>query len=469
MNKQSLLQFAIENPGIVLLFGIMIGLYLLEELYLKPSSKPGYKKKTRNKLDPTLKISDRKSASGIIFGTPKKGNKNKVLYSPAEAEGHVLVVGGSGMGKTSCLLIPTIRSWGLDNPKNTCFVIDISGDINPNCNIPNKVIYAPRNPNSTPYNIFGFIDSLPSREEQILALDKLSELIVGVTDEGATDAGNYYKSQGLNMLQAALIAYYYQGLDFINICNKINKLSYNNLMNDIDNSGIEEAIKRIDSFAGTDEMLGANAKQTLCKQISLFIRDPYICKNIRRPKPNEIAFEPSLIEDHNCFIMIPDEDLNYYRQLTQVLTAQTLNYFKGRPLDSDHTILMALDEASSLGAIQLKEPLQKYRKHKIRLLVLLQSLADIDITWGRDEKASMMSNFRYKVVLESSEPNEQDYWARAIGNETQISKSQTKNTITESERKDFIIEPSELANMGDNLLLRFKGGYRVLKKNPYYK
>ena len=246
-------------------------------------------------------------------------------------------------------------------------------------------------------------------------------------------------------------------------------LGYNNLLNEIDYSKNRAAITRIESFVGTDDMLGANSMQNLVKQLSLFIRDPYLCQNIRRPKDGEVAFEPSIIEDHNCFIIIPDEDLRYYRQLTQVLTAQTLNYFKGRPLDSGHTILMALDEASSLGSIDIKEPLQKYRKRKIRIMMLVQSLVDIDITWGHDEKASMMANFKYKVILEASEPNEQEYWARAIGNEIQLTKSRTGDRITETEHKDYIIEPSELANMGDNLLLRYKGGYRILKKKPYYK
>ena len=59
-------------------------------------------------------------ARGILFG--KK--LSLLAYSPEQDEGHILVMGPSGTGKTSALLIPTLRSW-----QGTALVVDISGDI----------------------------------------------------------------------------------------------------------------------------------------------------------------------------------------------------------------------------------------------------------------------------------------------------------------------------------------------------
>ena len=67
-----------------------------------------------------LKRTSKSKAKGIIFG--KQGLS--LVYSPTQQEGHVAVFGGSGLGKTSALLIPTLRSWS-----GTSFTIDISGDI----------------------------------------------------------------------------------------------------------------------------------------------------------------------------------------------------------------------------------------------------------------------------------------------------------------------------------------------------
>lgn len=465
MKLQNVLMFLLENTQLTTLGAVFIGIKVLDEMYFKPATKPGSQKK-KNKKDRTLKCGKIENVSGIFFGESSK--KGKYIFSPAEAEGHVLVTGGSGSGKTSCILINTLRSWAKNNTKNTIFCIDISGDIEPNCDIPNKLVYEPRNPNSLPYNIFGYIDGLPTDDEKVLALDKLAEQIVGITEEGATDAGSYYKDSALALFQGILIAYYFDGKDFIEICSTINKNNCYELLNDITTLSNEEAESRIEDLLPLEDIILANIKQTLGRKISIFLRDPYLKKNIRRPVDGELAFEPEAIETYNCFINIPDEDLTYYRQLTQVLTSQTLNFFKGRRLNAESTILMALDECASLGTIDIKEPLQKYRKRRIRLLILVQALTDIDINWGSNEKKSLISNFKYRVCLEASEPDEQEYWARMVGNNKNLYKSVTKDTLTISEHKDYIIEPSELENMGNKFLLRYTGGYEILKKKPYY-
>ncbi len=45
-------------------------------------------------------------------------------------------MGPSGTGKTSALLIPTLRSW-----QGTALVVDISGDISANVHTENKIIF----------------------------------------------------------------------------------------------------------------------------------------------------------------------------------------------------------------------------------------------------------------------------------------------------------------------------------------
>ena len=49
----------------------------------------------------------KEKAQGVLLGK-KVG---LLAYSPEQDEGHILVMGPSGTGKTSALLIPTLRSW----------------------------------------------------------------------------------------------------------------------------------------------------------------------------------------------------------------------------------------------------------------------------------------------------------------------------------------------------------------------
>mgnify|MGYP000850872928 CR=1 FL=1 len=73
----------------------------------------------------------KEKAQGVLLG--KKFGL--MAYSPEQDEGHILVMGPSGTGKTSALLIPTLRSW-----QGTALVVDISGDISANVQTENKII-----------------------------------------------------------------------------------------------------------------------------------------------------------------------------------------------------------------------------------------------------------------------------------------------------------------------------------------
>lgn len=58
--------------------------------------------------------------SGMVFGKIK----NKYVTKKEKEDGHALVIGGAGTGKSSCVAIPTLMSW-----KHRAFVIDIKGEL----------------------------------------------------------------------------------------------------------------------------------------------------------------------------------------------------------------------------------------------------------------------------------------------------------------------------------------------------
>lgn len=91
-----------------------------------------------------------KAPNGFTFGL--LGGKK--VYLPCDGEGHIAIFGGSGQGKTSALLIPSLRVW-----QGPFFCIDISGDISKNVPGEKKVLLAPDDPeHSVIYNVFDEID-----------------------------------------------------------------------------------------------------------------------------------------------------------------------------------------------------------------------------------------------------------------------------------------------------------------------
>ncbi len=111
-------------------------------------------------------------------------------------------------------------------------------------------------------------------------------------------------------------------------------------------------------------------------------------------------------------------------------------------------------------------------------MLLTQNLADIDILYGHDMTRSILSNLRFKVLLGGlAEPDSQKYFADLIGTKEVKKKSVSHGdhtTHTESESREYIIEPADLDRQGKDTVILiysegFGAGYLLLKKNFYFK
>ena len=147
-------------------------------------------------------------AQGVLLGK-KYG---QLAYSPEQDEGHILVMGPSGTGKTSALLIPTLRSW-----QGTALVVDISGDISANVHTENKIIFDPTAADCIPYDVFASIDAAPDDTERQERLEQLAYLLLP-DKANDSEAGVFFTKNGRKMITAALICYYSMGWGFIEIC-----------------------------------------------------------------------------------------------------------------------------------------------------------------------------------------------------------------------------------------------------------
>lgn len=439
---------------------LMIAVLFVLKLYFAGYI-PGQKRKQ------PFKTTSLNSADGLIFGKKRFG---KVVYSPASDEGHCAVFGGSGTGKTSSILIPTLRHWS-----GTSLTIDISGDISSHVDCPNKLIYEPGNPASAPYNVFSLIDASEDTDEQNEILEQLAFLIMP-EQENANANAKYFLDGGRNILSAALIAFYHTGADFVEICRIILGNSYLDLFKLITDTANETAKFYISNFYGNSEQNVSGCKQTCDMSIKLFAVNKKVANSIRRPISGEAAFSPESIETHNVFVLVPDDKRSVYSPLLHIITSQVLSYFSARSNKSKNNILLCLDEFASLGKLEITDALRKLRKKHIRILILTQNLSDIEDIYGRGSYKSMLSNFKYMVLLGIGETETQEYFAKLIGREDKRKESSTSAgtfggqiSRTSSTEKDYIIQPADLNRLGDSLILLHPNGYTKLRKAYYYK
>ena len=423
------------------------------------------------KIKSQLKKASKDKAHGIIFGQ----RRGKRVFSPENAEQHVGVFSASGTGKTASIGIPTLRTW-----HGTSFVIDISGDIEKNCsNVQNKLVFSPESNKTSPFNIFGPVDDLSSFEDKHEALEQLSFLLMP-SYPGMNDNAKFFQDNGRKILTASLIAFYDSGMDFIDICTKIVGTSWKTLFADIDRTQNHEAILYINGFEGASPQNTAGCKQACDDALKLFATNAKIKRSIRRPTQNEKAIEPKAIEQNNLFVVVGEDKLALYAPLMNIITSQIMQYIGTRKVtDNSKTILLFLDEFGSLGldAGLILDAVRRFRKRKCRIMLLMQNTVDMTILYGDDITRAILSNLHYKVLLGGlGEPESQKYFADLIGYKTVQRNSKSKNdnqtTYTESDAREYVIEPADLDRQGKHTVIVINAnepnGYIKLRKNYYF-
>lgn len=385
-------------------------------------------------------------------------------YSPSAAEGHVAVFGGSGCGKTSAVLIPTLQRFS-----GHALTIDISGDISSNVDRADKLIFAPHNAQSkTVYNIFASVDAACDDAAVRAELLERLALLIMPDKAGASDATDFFNSEGRKILTASLLAFSSHE-DFCDICARIVSSSYQTLFTAIDATGNANAISYINSFEGASQKNTAGCKQACDSSIGLFARNEAIRRSVRRPRTGEIAITPATIERNSIFIVIPDELLKLYAPLVSLIISQTFDYLAARPVANRTPILFALDEFASFR-LDIMDALRKFRKRRVRVMIATQALADLDLMYGYDTRKAMLNNFAFQLVLQASDADTQRYFSDLIGfkkRPASILPSSTRKQVTE--QRELAVEPSEFGRLAKKMVVIYGGGFLRLYKAYYWK
>lgn len=462
--------------GVVCLIGLMI----IKAIKNKFFNDLPIRKKKSNKINATLKGSGlikTDSGKGFIFG---KINKKEVVLNN-DKEGHITIFGGSGKGKTSALLIPSLRAW-----HSPFFAIDISGDISKNViNVGKEddtletIVLSPDNPEeSYLYNIFHAIDSTVSSEEKREKLEQLVYLIVDIPSNSG-DAQMYFLSTARKIFLGAMIGFYDIGMDFIDICKTVFFNDINQLAELIEETHNPLASSYISPLTKENEKNISGAKNTLNEKLKLFADNEKMQKIIKRPivdfdDNSEPCLYPEMIERSKIFLKVPDKKQEFFAPFMHIVVGQMLEYISNRVYNPniDKRILLALDEFASIGHFEILSPFRKFRKNGANLCILTQSLADIDLVYSEKERQVILDNSQYVVVLSANDNSTREYFSNLVGREDvkNISTSSGGHgtSTSTSTQREYAINPEEWKTYDRKLIVIHPSGYTKLKKNYYF-
>lgn len=377
--------------------------------------------------------------AGIVFG--KMGHK--LITKPPEVEGHTLVVGGTGTGKSRGCVIPTLLKW-----KGSALVIDVKGELS-------KITSERRWEHGEVY-IFN-----PEGDGHCYDPIQLCTTIDQAQDLARTliplpEKGEPFWSQSA---QAILSAFVYEGAimgyTLTDIAERLCTTPIAQLVEHCKNHESREVrILASITYDLPDKTLGGVMGELKTKLITI-ATDP----NIRRATQRADWTPETLEQGATVYLKVSEHLLDQYKDLWTVIISQILRHLSKREERKDPPILIALDEMPRLSKINgLTSALATLRSRNVHIMGVVQSMAQLDTIYGKDERKVIADNCRFKLVLSATDPETQKYFSDLAGQRTAMAKGVTVGAglmpnMSRNEQGTPLIRPEEWANLDKPILL----------------
>ena len=487
-----------RNEKILLCSGTVVGVGLAvcficaNRMYPKaivPTSSKTKKDLTVNNPVPT-EISLEEDDSGVFFG--KEPNKpSGYIGKPANADGHILVVGGPGSGKTSAIAEPTAITW-----KGSRVSLLIKGDYNERiCSLQREgrrvITFDPAasDKNNVRYNVFALLDRYP--EERIDNACAIAEALLPLPEDTREPV---WIQAGQAFLTGAILYYHALGFSFAEMAQAISSHSILDIVQSIMNSGNHEAIGFASRLSSVDIKLLKNMEFELVS-LSRFL-SPQIITAFTEDSNSAMLDWDALnyaTEPMDIFLYIPEAKLDQWRPMLTLMMDQLIRSLMNRPertydnCEPLPALLVSIDEFNRVGKLTaILSGLMTLRSRGVTFLLLVQSLASLDLAYGEASSRVIQENCAYKLVLRVSEPKGQQYFSDLIGMTTIIETSsscgisvggsmpaginigKSRNTNYTPNRRPYVF-PEALSCLNDVLCITPYGTCHAIKTPCYAK
>lgn len=398
---------------------------------------------------------------GFIFG--KKRHKWICLNGQ---DGHILVLGGPGSGKSKACAIPSLMSW---NRNEAVFAIDIKGELSQFTARKRKEykIFSLQ-PEDYGYNPFYCINKNQNLIQQ------MREIAISLCPVPPGTKDPFWLQSAQSFICGALIWGFRSNINFAEVMRIIKRTPPAELAEQICNSDIEEAILFMNQFrAMPDETLGGVYSE-VSNTVLVFATNEALINTLNKPK--EKCIMPSDLDNNiSLYIQLEEYQLEQMKNFLTLLVNQFLKHFERRSEKSTNRILFLLDEFARLGKIEsILNGLATLRSKQITIALLFQSLSQMDAIYGHDQRKVICDSCGYWAVLRVNDSDTQKYISSAIGQFDKVKKSSSTNRgdfktigssgITVSEELRQIVPPEELGRLKDELILLSPYGFARIDK-----
>lgn len=375
---------------------IGIGDGLIPETGLKKES-PQKRIAMYPKVPPSLLS---KEPEGIILGK----YKNRYVRIPLSDIYHFCILGASGSGKTSTVLLDTLlANFATGRNDFQTFCIDLKGEIHEKSTYAydeNVLVCNPSDRTSCGWDAYYRLHDNPSDDLVIEAIEEISQSLIISTNP----KDNFFIENARTMFTGLLIYYFKQGENFIDSVNKILETETKSLIAEIiENSEPSDLhYKYLAKFAGRKNESIEDCMSEMTTSLSVFGSKSDI-KFMFRDNYHK-ASPYSFSEGKSIFLAIPEHMLESCKTIMRLITVQTLKEMERRSEEETTPILLIIDEFARLGRMEgIFNALATLRSKKVSVMLAFQSLAQCEVIYSKEETRVLTENCRVKVVCECAD------------------------------------------------------------------
>jgi len=376
---------------------------------------------------------------GVVFGKQKR----QLVTKPPHVEGHSLIVGGTGTGKSRGIVIPSLLLW-----EGAALVMDIKGELSRITSQRRKLfgpvyIFNPEGDGDC-YDPIQFCKTVEQAQE-------IARTLVPLPVKGEP----FWSQSAQAILSAFIFEGAAEGARLADIAEKLCTTPIYDLVEHCREHDLRE-VRLLASICYDlpEKVLGGVIGELKSKLITI-ATDP----NIRKATSRSDWTPASLEEGATIFLKVSEHLLEQYRDLWTVIISQVLRHLSQREERKDPPILIALDELPRLSKINgFTNALATLRSRNVHIVGVIQSMAQLDKLYGRDDRKVIADNCRFKLVLSATDPETQKYFSDLAGQRTAMAKGVSSGSgwlpnVSRSEQGIPLIRPEEWAHLEQPILL----------------
>jgi len=182
--------------------------------------------------------------------------------------------------------------------------------------------------------------------------------------------------------------------------------------------------------------------------------DDFLLTDVRKKRMTiYIGIQPNKLAESRLIVNL------FFSQLINVNTKELPQNNK----DLKHQCLLLMDEFTSIGRVEIIATAVAYMAgYNIRLLPIIQSMAQLDVAYGKDVSRSLITNHALQIAYAPREQQDANDYSEMLGYTTvrkeNVTKGRNDKSRSLSEERRALMLPQELKAMGPDKEVFFYEG-----------